>query len=672
MALSRGMKRWLVASALVSGLVSSLLVGLNPGDPIPMKTAWSMHQIVAGVAGTGNPDGADGVDWSDVDGDGLLDVATGHEQGLRGTLAFNPGPTAVETADWPHVTLPTSNLCAIEDVVIGDVDGDGAKDLVFACDALIVGASICFSPAPPNTRSELLNDANWNCVNITAAAGNRHMRAVVADIAGDSAMEIITGGKESSGPCVAAAVGYYSNATPTNQASWASATFTSLNPAGWVMNMYVQDLDGDTFVDIVYSDREPIDCPTPGGGNQGITVLKATSKGVFAAPVVHLAGEGDHKWFTLTDWDGDTDLDIVDCRSTALLNTSQVLLNGGSFNSFGTTIEIEQPANVGQCQHVCANDVDEDGAATKDLVFSYSNAQGLSAMAWLRGGGTPLSPTFTRGEISGVLDADSDVKMDNLRCDIDIDGDGDDDVSSTEQHVPAGTGPGLGVLYFESPLHSFTELASSDVSCTLLTAGSNTTDANNFNVASISPTANRPLYLVVQSAQGTGPNAPAVDGTAMGLTWVQERTVAYSTRRLTVLRALGASPVAGAPNITFGGQTQTSAIWQIVECEGADTGGTSASEATPQSASATVAAGTTLTATLPGALNGSTSRLLCWVGLDIASSVTPDADLLEFSDASVAAGASTLEGQGALDQTACTPTFSSANAGAIVIEVKAP
>lgn len=667
MASRNRLTRWLAGSGLVAGIIAGILAGINPGDtPIAMGTPWQYHAIVTGVAGTGNPDGADGVTVSDMDGDGLLDIATGYEQGLRATLSFNPGPADVESV-WPTVTLPNgTNLCSAEDIALADLDGDGAKDIVAVCETGTVRVSIFFAPAPPNTRAELLNAANWTQVDVAASAGNRSMRAIVTNINGTAGNEIVVGGKESSGPCVAAQVGYYVNATPSVQASWSAATFTAVNPVGWVMQMYAQDLDGDTDVDIVYSDREPIDCPTPGGGNQGITVIKATTPGVFAAPVVYLAGEGDHKWFSLFDWDGDTDLDIIDCRSnTTPINTSQVLLNGGSFNSFPTAIPLGMPSGSGQCQHVVATDLDGDAQA--DLAYSNAQAQNLLGVSWFRVTGSVLAPKLTRGSISGVLSAAVDVKFDNHYCDSDIDGDGDKDCFATEQHLTTGSGPGLGAGYWENPLLTFT--APVQVNCTLLSAGSQTSpDATTYVTASVSPGANRLVTAVIQTAAGAGPVAPTATGN--GLTWVQERTQTFSTRRLTALRAMG-TPSAGAITFDFAGQTQTSGIWQIIECSNVDTGGTNGSEAIPQSASTSVAASTTFTATLPGALAGATSRLLCFAGLDIASTVTPDADLVEINDANVAAGASTLESQGALNQTACTPTFSSANAGGIVLEVKA-
>lgn len=658
--------RWYFPGAAGVFLVGALTFGLLSGGPVTVPStgtapAWAVHQITVGSSGAGNLDGADGVDLSDVDGDGLLDVTSGYEQGLRATLSFNPGPSLVES-EWPKVTFPAAgNLCSAEDVIIADLDGDGAKDVIAACETGAVRVTIFFAPAPPNTRSELLTASNWTQVDITASAGNRSMRAAVANLDGDPAMELLVGGKESSGPCVAANVGYYDNATPTDQGSWASATFEAVRAVGWVMQMYAADLNGDTFTDIVYSDREPIDCPTPGGTNQGITWLEGDGAGNYT-PHAIIASEGDHTWFTLVDWDGDTDLDITDCRSNASLNVSQVLLNNGSFAAF-TPLAVAQPTRVGRCQHFSPADFDDDGIL--DAMFSYNNAPSLSGVAGQRNSGSPTVLSLARAEVSGVL-SPLDTKFDNMLW-ADVDGDGDIDAVTSEQHVPAGTGPGLGVVYFENPTLTFVAPPpAAEVSCTSLTAGSSTTDGTVFTTASISPAANAAIYVAVQSAVGTGPAAPATTGNS--LTYAQEETVTFSTRRLTVFRAMGASPSTGAITFTFG-VSQTSAIWSVIQCTGVDTGGTNASAATVQSVTATATGGTTLTTTL-AALGGATNRIVTWVGLDISSTVTPDADFLEITDGNVAAGASTLESETALNQTQTTPTFSTANAGAISIEVK--
>lgn len=140
------------------------------------------------------------------------------------------------------------------------------------------------------------------------------------------------------------------------------------------------------------------------------------------------------------------------------------------------------------------------------------------------------------------------------------------------------------------------------------------TDATSYNTASVTPTANRLYLLAVWSRTGitADPNAPTVTGA--GLTWVQVATVVYdntssSRRRLTVFRAMGAGS-AGALTIDFGGQTQTSATWDLTEFDGVDTSGTNGSGAVVQSATnfdgGTTATSITATLSAFGSVNNAT------------------------------------------------------------------
>src|SRR5438045_278206 len=125
------------------------------------------------------------------------------------------------------------------------------------------------------------------------------------------------------------------------------------------------------------------------------------------------------------------------------------------------------------------------------------------------------------------------------------------------------------------------------VATTNITSG-NTTNATSAATTSITPVANR-LYLmnvISRTAITTDPNQPTATGA--GLTWVVEKSVVYdntgaSRKRLTVFRALGPSPSAGALTIDFGAQTQTNIAWIIDEFTGADTSGTNGSGAVVQS-----------------------------------------------------------------------------------------
>lgn len=659
------LRTWLVASTVVVGAIVGAMVGSNPGTGLNLTSAWQRRIISPGASGAGQLDGADGIDAADVDGDGLLDVVSGAEQGLRLRLAFHPGLHAVRQ-EWPSVTIPAVNMCSVEDAVFCDLNDDGALDIMAACETGAQRVEIMFAPTPPNTLAELLQTGNWTRVTIDASANRRSMRIACADIDGDTDMDMVVGGKDD-GVNAGDLAWYEQGADPLDGSLW---TFNAITGAGWVMQMYLADIDGDTNLDIVYSDKENIVVPTPDATQRGIRILFGDGTGTFGSPVSVTPVEGQWKWFHLVNWDGDAELDIVACRSEPpAVHEQAVYINGGDGASW-TEVPIPLVAGVGFCQHTTAYDIDLD--TDLDIVTSYSNAEALSGFTWQLRSGDALTPSFTKGQIAGVLDADGDTKFDNLIC-VDIDEDGDVDCLTTEQHVPNDTGPGLGMLYFENPTIAFVPPPPPPppdiVDCTLLTQGSQVggTDAV---TASVAPSSNAVVYAFFMSALAANPGTPTVSGN--GLTYAQEERITFHNdgdRHITVFRALGASPSAGAITASYGATAQTSHLWAIVECTNVDTGGTNGSGATAQSVTTTVAANTTLTNNL-AALNAATSVHLAAVGLSINNSTTPDAQFVELADVSTGTGTSGLEIQWATNETAVTPTWpAAANAGAISLEV---
>lgn len=137
------------------------------------------------------------------------------------------------------------------------------------------------------------------------------------------------------------------------------------------------------------------------------------------------------------------------------------------------------------------------------------------------------------------------------------------------------------------------------------TKGSSSTDATSYNTASHTPAANKLQLLRVVSRTGTGVNPVQPTASGNGLTWVAINTTVYdnsssSRRRVTLFRALGASPTTGATTIDFGGTTQTACEWSIDEATGMDISGTNGSGAIVQSAvnQDTGGSATSLTVTL--------------------------------------------------------------------------
>lgn len=207
--------------------------------------------------------------------------------------------------------------------------------------------------------------------------------------------------------------------------------------------------------------------------------------------------------------------------------------------------------------------------------------------------------------------------------------------------------------------------ARSTVTPGTLTSGADTTDATLFDTASVSPTANRPVWA---ACAVSGPAATACVVTGNGLTWVQVADLEYTSsshRRVVVFEAVGASPSAGAVRFAFGATTMTSISWWVGEATGGDS-----ADQTVQFDTGLVVAGTTVNATL-AALEHANNVHLAFVGVSLNAGVTSDADFAELTDAGVASAAIRLEVEWATNQTTCDPTFGSADAGIVGLEAKA-
>lgn len=119
---------------------------------------------------------------------------------------------------------------------------------------------------------------------------------------------------------------------------------------------------------------------------------------------------------------------------------------------------------------------------------------------------------------------------------------------------------------------------------TALTAGATSDPTFSDSSASITPSANKLVLCVIETkaSPGNTPTAPALSGN--GLTWAEVVTIISSDRMLTLFRALGASPTAGAVTINYNEQ-QTGTRWRLLEMGNVDTSGSNGSGAVVQSAS---------------------------------------------------------------------------------------
>lgn len=151
------------------------------------------------------------------------------------------------------------------------------------------------------------------------------------------------------------------------------------------------------------------------------------------------------------------------------------------------------------------------------------------------------------------------------------------------------------------------------ISASNITTGSDVVAGSSTTTASVSPASNNLILLTVTQRTGitANPNQPTATGN--GLTWVVVNSVVFDTtsssrRRVTVLRAMGASPSSGAITIDCGGQTQTGIDWSVDQFSGVDTTGTNGSGAIVQSATNFDASGTASTLSVTLAAFSSTNN----------------------------------------------------------------
>jgi mannan endo-1,4-beta-mannosidase len=127
------------------------------------------------------------------------------------------------------------------------------------------------------------------------------------------------------------------------------------------------------------------------------------------------------------------------------------------------------------------------------------------------------------------------------------------------------------------------------VAATNLTAGGNTSCSSPQTTASITPASNALILVFVRNGSATGDGADVVTmPSADGLTFEQVGTRIYGTvvgagkqYRVTLFRAMAASPATGALSITFP-RTQGRCEWIVDQFTGVDTGGTNGSGAIAQ------------------------------------------------------------------------------------------
>jgi hypothetical protein len=148
--------------------------------------SWREHLIDDEATNGGVPiRGGDGLVTADMDGDGFLDVVSVHEDSNHLRIAFGTADPDV----WINVTLGEGGeVAAIEDVAVGDLNGDGYLDVVAACEEAHL---IYFENPGKGART-----ASWARLipEITQGRGS-WLRVFISDVDGNGRMDVLGANK---------------------------------------------------------------------------------------------------------------------------------------------------------------------------------------------------------------------------------------------------------------------------------------------------------------------------------------------------------------------------------------------------------------------------------------------------------------------------------------------
>jgi len=395
------------------------MMGVCVGAEGVPSQMWAIHKIDDSLAG------ADGVRLLDVNGDGLMDITTGWEEGNMTRVYLHPGYERVKLM-WPAVTV--GETPSVEDAVFVDLDQDGAVDVVSSCEGKI---QCVFVHWAPRDSADYLNAELWQTEKILATEDQTQwMFALPMQIDGQNGPDLIVGSKGKDG-----LVGWLqASAHARDLGAW---KLHKLYTAGWIMSLMPVDMDNDGDLDVVVSDRK--------GDNRGVLWLE--NPGALSAEQIwiehRIGAKGQEVMFLdVADLDGDQRKDVVVAVKPDEIHwfrqPENVLQKWEAH-----TMQVQLPSGMGTAKAVRVGDMNLDGRV--DIVYSCEQADPPKhGVVWLHYENTPADSQWVVNEVSGPVG----IKYDRIEL-LDLDGDGDLDVLTCEERHE---GKGLGVFWYENPL----------------------------------------------------------------------------------------------------------------------------------------------------------------------------------------------------------------------------
>jgi len=375
------------------------------------KFPWTRHII------DDTSFGADGTKVCFANQDSLPDIVAGWEQGNVTRLYFHPGDP---TQEWDYVEVPSPS---VEDALVVDLDQDGFPDIVTLSEGKHQRIAVHWAPADWSSYGQ---SSAWQSVDVSCSVDRTQwMFGVAHQVDGKHGLDLIVGSKGEGGT-----LGWLeAPVNPRNMDQW---QYHEISPAGWIMSIKIIDMNQDGYSDILISDRK--------GASRGVRWLQhpAEQTELYKPWQNHIIGltQGEPMFLTVTDWNGDNQIDILVPDLYGQLN--HFYQTGGDW----TTSLIEYPPGAGtRGKSVETGDLDRDG--TLDLVTTYEGAEHNHGVMF----STQTASSWQHHAISDTLGR----KFDFARL-IDLDQDGDLDVLTSEENNNSATQGGLGVVWYENPL----------------------------------------------------------------------------------------------------------------------------------------------------------------------------------------------------------------------------
>lgn len=212
--------------------------------------SWAEHRIDDEGTNGGVPiRGGDGLQMADMDGDGRTDIVSVHEDSNHLRIAF-----ATDDPDvWANVTIGEgAEVAAIEDVAVGDLNGDGWPDLVAACEE----AHLIYFEHP----GDAARSAPWQSLipPVTEGRGS-WLRTFIADVDGDGRTDVLGANKGASDiidPSLPSAARptslFLIDGDPLDPSSWREQVLSREVVPNTAMPV---DVDGDGDLDVLAAAR---------------------------------------------------------------------------------------------------------------------------------------------------------------------------------------------------------------------------------------------------------------------------------------------------------------------------------------------------------------------------------------------------------------------------------